>query len=93
MNSTTVSEKAGASVIALTRIVREGYGTGAWHGPGLKAALAEDTKEAAFRRPDFQRHDIRRVPGTRAGHHVPRLASRLLPPDLGQDPFRVQPQP
>jgi hypothetical protein len=33
------------------RILAEGYGPGAWHGPNLKAALADVTAEAAFRRP------------------------------------------
>jgi hypothetical protein len=66
MNSTTVSEKAGASLIALTRIVREGYGTGAWHGPDMKAALSEVTKEVAFWRPALQRHNIAEI----ALHHA-----------------------
>ena len=31
-----------------TRILREGFGEGAWHGPDLKAALADVTSEEAF---------------------------------------------
>src|SRR5262245_27492891 len=40
------------------RILNEGYGAGAWHGPDLKAALADVTAEAAFWRPAPGRHNI-----------------------------------
>jgi hypothetical protein len=66
MNPTTISEKAGSSLTALARIVREGYGTGAWHGPDMKAALADVTKEAAFWRPGSTRHNIAEI----ALHHA-----------------------
>ena len=33
------------------RILREGYGEGAWHGPDLKTALADVRSDDAFRRP------------------------------------------
>jgi len=42
----------------LTRILDEGYGPGAWHGPDLKAALADVSDELAFWRPSPQRHNI-----------------------------------
>ena len=48
------------------RILREGYGEGAWHGPDLKAALAGVTSDAAFRRPAPGRHNIAEV----ALHHA-----------------------
>ena len=48
------------------RIVREGYGDGAWHGPDLKAALAGVTEERAFSRPGPGRHSIAEI----AMHHA-----------------------
>jgi hypothetical protein len=48
------------------RILREGYGDGAWHGPDLKAALADATADAAYRRPAPERHNIAEV----AVHHA-----------------------
>lgn len=66
MDTTTVSDKAGSSLTALARIVREGYGTGAWHGPDMKAALSDVTKEAAFWRPAPERHNIAEI----ALHHA-----------------------
>jgi hypothetical protein len=49
-----------------TRILREGYGEGAWHGPDLKAALADVTEATAFRRPAPGRHNIAEI----AVHHA-----------------------
>ena len=43
------------------RIVNEGYGTGAWHGPDLKAALADVTNEMAFWKPGPNRHNIAEI--------------------------------
>lgn len=48
------------------RILREGYGDGAWHGPDLKAALTDVTPDAAFRRPARGRHNIAEI----AMHHA-----------------------
>jgi len=48
------------------RIINEGYGTGAWHGPDLKAALADVTGEMAFARPGTGRHNIAEI----AVHHA-----------------------
>ena len=48
------------------RILNEGYGSGAWHGPDLKAALADVTAEIAFRRPGPERHNIAEI----ALHHA-----------------------
>jgi len=50
----------------LMRILDEGYGPGAWHGPDLKAALADVSDELAFWRPSPQRHNIAEV----ALHHA-----------------------
>jgi hypothetical protein len=49
-----------------TRIVSEGYGPGAWHGPDLKAALADVTEATAFWRPAEGRHNIAEI----ALHHA-----------------------
>jgi hypothetical protein len=48
------------------RILREGYSEGAWHGPDLKAALADVTSPLAFWRPAPARHNIVKV----ALHHA-----------------------
>lgn len=48
------------------RILQEGYGQGAWHGPDLKAALADVTGQSAFTRPAPGRHNIAEV----ALHHA-----------------------
>lgn len=48
------------------RILAEGFGPGAWHGPDLKAALADVTPELAFYRPAEGRHNIAEI----ALHHA-----------------------
>jgi hypothetical protein len=50
----------------LSRILDEGYGPGAWHGPDLKAALADVSCELAFWRPAPERHNIAEI----ALHHA-----------------------
>jgi DinB family protein len=49
-----------------SRIIEEGYGPVAWHGPNLKMALAEVTDELAFWRPSPGRHSIAEI----ALHHA-----------------------
>jgi DinB superfamily len=49
-----------------SRVLREGYGPGAWHGPDLKAALADVTSALAFWRPGPGRHNIAEI----ALHHA-----------------------
>ena len=49
-----------------SRILNEGYGPGAWHGPDLKAALAEVDPAGAFWRPAAGRHNIAEI----ALHHA-----------------------
>jgi hypothetical protein len=66
METTTVSENAGSSLMALARIVREGYGEGAWHGPDMRAALSDVAPDSAFWRPAPGRHNIAEV----ALHHA-----------------------
>jgi hypothetical protein len=60
------TKKAALSVQVLPRILSEGYGNGAWHGPDMKAALADVTDEQAFRRPAPERHSIAEI----ALHHT-----------------------
>ena len=48
------------------RVLAEGYGPGAWHGPDLKAALAGVTAEVALWRPAPGRHNIAEI----ALHHA-----------------------
>lgn len=50
----------------LARVLDEGYGPGAWHGPDLKAALDDVSPELAFWRLSPQRHNIAEV----ALHHA-----------------------
>jgi hypothetical protein len=49
-----------------SRVLNEGYGSGAWHGPDLKAALADVTPAFAFWRPGAGRHNIAEI----ALHHA-----------------------
>jgi hypothetical protein len=48
------------------RILKEGYGPGAWHGPNMKAALADVSAAAAFYRPRPGRHNVAEI----AMHHA-----------------------
>ena len=63
--STTTTEHTMAGGVE-TRMLREGYGEGAWHGPDLKAALADVTSHAAFWRAAPGRHNIAEI----ALHHA-----------------------
>ncbi len=57
--SATAATIAENSVLA--RILDEGWGPGAWHGPDLKAALADVSDGAAFWRPGEGRHNIAEI--------------------------------
>lgn len=50
----------------VTRMLEEGYGSGAWHGPDLKAALVDVSNELAHWRPGPDRHSIAEI----AVHHA-----------------------
>ena len=50
----------------VSRILDEGYGPGAWHGPDMKAALDDVSPEVAFWRPGSGRHNIAEI----ALHHA-----------------------
>jgi len=56
----------GVDTRLLSRILTEGYGPGAWHGADIKAAIADVSPEAAFRRPASGRHNIAEI----ALHHA-----------------------
>ena len=49
-----------------SRVLSEGYGPGAWHGPDMKAALADVTTGLAYWRPGAGRHNIAEI----ALHHA-----------------------
>ena len=59
--STTLTGTASAA-----RLLNEGYGTGAWHGPDLKAALGGVAGDEAFWRPGAGRHNVAEI----AIHHA-----------------------
>src|SRR5262245_17877117 len=69
------------------RILREGYGPGAWHGADLKAALADVASDAAFLRPGPHRHNVAEI----AIHHaycVHNVRTKLSGVDAG--PFVLE---
>ena len=83
-----------ATAGTLARVLREGYGPGAWHGPGLRAALDGVTSQQALWRPGPGRHNIAEV----AIHHafyVRSVTARLTGveqppfPFAGEDWFEV----
>jgi hypothetical protein len=49
-----------------SRVLNEGYGSGAWHGADLKAALADVAPALAYWRPAAGRHNIAEI----ALHHA-----------------------
>jgi hypothetical protein len=64
MAAQTVSDGIGTALLA--RTLQEGYGPGAWHGADFKAAIADVTAKAAFKRPAAERHSIAEI----ALHHA-----------------------
>jgi hypothetical protein len=60
----------------LARVIEEGYGAGAWHGPDLKAALSDVTPELAFWRPAAGRHNIAEI-ALHHAYHLHHVRSRL----------------
>ena len=63
----TSTEHQQISQLRLTsRVLQEGFGPGAWHGPDLKAAVAEVTSSLALWRPAAGRHNIAEI----ALHHA-----------------------
>lgn len=67
MTSTVkATTQATTDTSTLLRILREGYGPGAWHGPDMRAALADLDARSAFRRPAPGRHNAAEI----AVHHA-----------------------
>ena len=92
--STTAASPSARQTGVLARVLREGYGPGAWHGPDLRAALESVTPAEALWRPGPGRHNIAEV----AIHHafyVRSVAGRLTGeeqpafPFAGEDWFEV----
>ena len=66
MSATKTATPAAVPAAALTRILDEGYGPGAWYGSDLRAAIASVKAADAFTRPAPGRHNIAEV----ALHHA-----------------------
>ena len=66
MSTATAGTTAGGKHDTAGRILQEGYGDGAWHGPDLKAALEDVSEATAFWRPGRERHNIAEI----ALHHA-----------------------
>lgn len=68
MTLTTSTDPTGtvAGAALAKRILDEGYGPGAWHGPDLKAAIGDVSEAVAFKRPAPGRHSIAEI----ALHHA-----------------------
>ena len=64
--SVKTATPSGLNANVLARVIEEGYGPGAWHGPDLKAALSDVSPELAFWRPGPGRHNIAEI----ALHHA-----------------------
>lgn len=56
---TVISAPVDASITS--RIIEEGFGPGAWHGPDLRAAITDVTPKDALWRPAPGRHNIAEV--------------------------------
>src|SRR5688500_16556064 len=56
--STSTEHETISDARVFSRVLQEGFGPGAWHGPDLKAALADVTQALAFWRPASGRHNI-----------------------------------
>ena len=61
MSSGKTAPSRTAEARLLTRVLDEAYGSGAWHGPDLKAALGDVAPEVAFWRPSPERHNLAEV--------------------------------
>src|SRR5262252_2189583 len=59
--STLAQLNASLDPALASRIVREGYGPGAWHGADLRAAVSDVSASTAFRRPGPGRRNIAEI--------------------------------
>jgi hypothetical protein len=84
---TNTEQIPAALAAAEARILQEGYGPGAWHGPDFKAALADVTPTLAFWRPGAGRHSIAEI----ALHHAFYVRSvRAQVTDQPAEPFVLE---
>jgi hypothetical protein len=82
-----IETKSAVDAQFLSRILQEGFGKGAWHGPDMKAAIADVTEKQAFERPAEGRHSIAEI----ALHHafyVVSVRARLT--NTKPDPFVME---
>ena len=81
--STTVAKTypEGLTASVLARTLEEGYGPGAWHGPDMRAALTDVTRELAYWKPSPARHSIAEI-AVHHAYHLHNVHSRLT----GQPP-------
>ena len=73
-NATTTLEALGTGV--LVRILDEGYGPGAWHGPDLRAAVSDVDDTLSRWKPAAARHSIAEIVLHHA-YHLGNVRSRL----------------
>ena len=64
--STSTEHEQISQVRLASRVLEEGFGSGAWHGPDLKAAVTDVTSSLALWRPAPGRHNIAEI----ALHHA-----------------------
>ena len=64
--ATKTATPTGVPAGTFNRILEEGYGTGAWYGSDLRAAVGDVTPAAAYQRPAEGRHNIAEI----ALHHA-----------------------
>ncbi len=76
MTTTTKTVPASVDSSVLTRILEEGYGYEAWHGPDLKAAMEDVDSGLAFWRPSPERHSIAEI-AVHHAYHTHNVRSRL----------------
>lgn len=85
--STSTEQEATSEARVASRVLQEGFGPGAWHGPDLKAALGDVVPELAFWRPASGRHNIAEI----ALHHAYFIrAVRAQLTGVPADPFVVE---
>ena len=61
MSTMSAPRSSSIDTALASRIVREGSGPGAWHGPDLRAAIADVSAKAAFWRPGAGRHNVAEI--------------------------------
>src|SRR5688500_8004595 len=83
----TTTERGLTDKGVTSRMLREGYGPGAWHRPDLKAALADVTVAQALWRPGLARHNIAEL-ALHHAYYVRSVRTRMAGPSA--EPFVLQ---